>query len=136
MTETTTQTWSPEVEDLLRKFESMTLLQLKEFKEAYESRFGVQAVSAAMAAGPAAGGGASAAAAKEEKTSFDVILESAGANKINTIKVVRALTNLGLKEAKDLVDGAPKPVKTGLSKEEADKAKKALEEAGATAKLQ
>ncbi len=134
MTETTTKSWSPEVEELLRKFESMTLLQLKEFKEAYEERFGVQAIAAAMAA-PAAGGGAP-AAAKEEKTSFDVILESAGANKINTIKVVRALTNLGLKEAKDLVDGAPKPVKTGLSKEEADKAKKALEEAGATAKLQ
>ncbi|MCI0588691.1 MAG: 50S ribosomal protein L7/L12 [Planctomycetes bacterium] len=134
MTETTTKSWSPEVEELLRKFESMTLLQLKEFKEAYEARFGVQAVAAAMVA-PAAGGGAP-AAAKEEKTSFDVILESAGANKINTIKVVRALTNLGLKEAKDLVDGAPKPVKTGLSKEEAEKAKKALEEAGATAKLQ
>jgi large subunit ribosomal protein L7/L12 len=134
MTETTTKSWSPEVEELLRKFESMTLLQLKEFKEAYEERFGVQAIAAAMAA-PAAGGGAP-AAAKEEKTSFDVILESAGANKINTIKVVRALTNLGLKEAKDLVDGAPKPVKTGLPKEEADKAKKALEEAGATAKLQ
>ncbi|HKB14895.1 MAG TPA: 50S ribosomal protein L7/L12 [Planctomycetota bacterium] len=134
MTETT-KTWSPEIEELLKKFESMTLLQLKEFKEAYESRFGVQAVAAAIAA-PAGGGGGAPAAAKEEKTSFDVILESAGANKINVIKVVRALTNLGLKEAKDLVDGAPKPVKTGLSKEEAEKAKKGLEEAGATAKLQ
>ncbi|HET6204797.1 MAG TPA: 50S ribosomal protein L7/L12 [Planctomycetota bacterium] len=136
MTETTTKNWSPEVEELLKRFEAMTLLQLKEFKDAYESHFGVQAAAMAAAAPAGAAGGGASAAAKEEKTSFDVILEAAGANKINTIKVVRALTNLGLKEAKDLVDGAPKPVKTGVTKEEAEKAKKSLEEAGATAKLQ
>ena len=134
MNESATKTWSPEVEDLLKRFESMTLLQLRDFKEAYEERFGVQAAAFAAAAPASAGGGA--APAKEEKTAFDVILESAGANKIGVIKVVRTLTNLGLKEAKDLVDSAPKPLKTGIPKEEADKAKKALEEAGATVKVQ
>jgi large subunit ribosomal protein L7/L12 len=120
------------VDDLIGKFEKMTLLELKEFKEAFEAKFGVTAAAPmAMAAMPA-GGGAAAAAPAEEKTAFDVILESSGANKINVIKEVRAVTSLGLKEAKDLVDGAPKPVKTGVSKEEAAKIKDLLTKAGAT----
>lgn len=121
------------VEELLGKFETMTLLELKEFKDAFETKFGVTAAApvAAAAAAPAGGGGAAAAPA-EEKTAFDVILDNAGANKINVIKEVRAVTGLGLKEAKDLVDGAPKPVKTGVSKEEAAKIKDLLVKAGAT----
>lgn len=121
------------VEDLIGKFEKMTLLELKEFKESFEAKFGVTAaVPMAAAAAPAAGAGGGAAAPAEEKTSFDVILENAGANKINVIKEVRAVTSLGLKEAKDLVDGAPKPVKTGVSKEDAAKIKDLLTKAGAT----
>jgi len=127
-----TKTVSPPIEEMLKKFEAMTLLQLKEFKDAYEERFGVQAAAMAVA-GPGAGAGA--AAPVEEKTSFDVILESSGANKIGVIKVVRAVLNLGLKEAKDLVDAAPKPVKEGIPKDEAEKLLKSLQEAGATAKL-
>ncbi|MBL8692992.1 MAG: 50S ribosomal protein L7/L12 [Planctomycetes bacterium] len=122
------------VDELIGKFEKMTLLELKEFKDAFETKFGVTAaapVAMAVAAAPGAGGGGAAAAA-EEKTSFDVILENAGANKINVIKEVRTVTGLGLKEAKDLVDGAPKPVKNGVSKEEAEKIKDLLTKAGAT----
>ena len=123
---------SATIDELIGKFEKMTLLELKEFKEAFESKFGVTAAApVAMAAMPA-GGGAGAAAAAEEKTSFDVILEKAGDQKINVIKEVRAVTGLGLKEAKDLVDGAPKPVKTGVSKEDAAKIKDVLTKAGAT----
>jgi len=120
------------VDDLIGKFEKMTLLELKEFKDAFETKFGVTAAApvAMMAGGAPAGGGG--AAAVEEKTTFDVILENSGANKINVIKEVRAITSLGLKEAKDLVDGAPKPVKTGVSKEDADKIKDQLTKAGAT----
>jgi large subunit ribosomal protein L7/L12 len=120
------------VDELVGKFEKMTLLELKEFKDAFESRFGVTAAApmAMMPAGGGAGGGA--AAAVEEKTTFDVILEGPGANKINAIKEVRVITGLGLKEAKDLVDGAPKPVKTGVTKEEAEKIKDQLIKAGAT----
>ncbi len=122
------------VEDLIGKFEKMTLLELKEFKEAFEEKFGVTAAApVAVAAMGAAGGGGAAAA--EEQTAFDVILESSGANKINVIKEVRAITSLGLKEAKDLVDGAPKPVKTGVSKDEAAKLKEQLTKAGATVSI-
>ena len=122
------------VDDLLSKFEKMTLLELKEFKDGFETKFGVTAAAPVAMMAPGAGGGAGggAAAATEEKTSFDVILENAGNNKINVIKEVRAITSLGLKEAKDLVDGAPKPVKTGVSKEDAAKIKDQLVKAGAT----
>ncbi|KRT35556.1 LSU ribosomal protein L12P [Acetomicrobium thermoterrenum DSM 13490] len=119
-------------EEIIKAVEEMTVLELSELVKALEDRFGVSAAApvAMMAAAPAAGG-AGAAAEEEEKTEFDVILKSIGANKINVIKVVREITSLGLKEAKDLVDGAPKPVKEGVSKEEAEEIKKKLEEAGA-----
>ena len=118
-------------EELIKAIESMSVLDLAELVKGLEERFGVTAAApVAMAAAPAAGGGAAAPA--EEKTAFDVILASVPADKkIQIIKVVRELTSLGLKEAKDLVEGAPKPVKTGVAKEEADTAKKKLEESGA-----
>ena len=118
-------------EELIKAIEGMSVLDLAELVKGLETRFGVTAAApVAMAAAPAAGGGAAAPA--EEKTAFDVILASAPADKkIQVIKVVRELTNLGLKEAKDLVEGAPKPVKTGVAKEEADTMKKKLEESGA-----
>lgn len=118
-------------EELIKAIEGMSVLDLAELVKGLEARFGVTAAApVAVAAAPAAGGGAAAAA--EEKTAFDVILASAPADKkIQIIKVVRELTNLGLKEAKDLVEGAPKPVKTGVAKEEADTMKKKLEESGA-----
>ncbi len=136
MTEATaTKTVSDKIEKLLKEFEGMTLLEAKEFKEAFESRFGVTAAApVAMAAAPGGGGGGAAPA--EEKTSFDVILEDGGANKIGVIKVVRTVTSLGLKEAKDLVEGAPKPLKAGVPKAEADSIKKQVEEAGGKAKIQ
>jgi large subunit ribosomal protein L7/L12 len=115
-------------EEVVKFIESMSVLELSELVKELEEKFGVSAaapVAVAAAAAPAA------AEAAEEQTEFDVILKSSGANKINVIKVVRALTSLGLKEAKDLVDGAPQPVKTGVSKEEAEDAKKQLVEAGA-----
>jgi large subunit ribosomal protein L7/L12 len=117
---------------MIKAIESMSVLELAELVKGLENRFGVTAAApVAVAAAPAAGGGAAAAAA-EEKTSFDVILASAPADKkIQVIKVVRELTSLGLKEAKDLVEGAPKPVKTGVAKEEADTMKKKLEDSGA-----
>ena len=117
-------------EDLLEVFKNMTVLELNEFLKAFEEEFGVTA--AAPVAVAAAGGGAGAAApeAAEEKDEFDVILNAAGDKKIQVIKVVRELTTLGLKEAKDLVDGAPKPVLEKASKEDAEKAKAKLEEAG------
>ncbi|PRZ40973.1 LSU ribosomal protein L12P [Antricoccus suffuscus] len=117
-------------EDLLAQFEEMTLLELSDFVKAFEEKFDVTA--AAPVAVAAAGGGAAAAPAEEEKDEFDVILESAGDKKIQVIKEVRTLTSLGLKEAKDLVDGAPKPVLEKANKETADSAKEALEAAGAT----
>jgi large subunit ribosomal protein L7/L12 len=120
------------VDDLISAFEEMTLLELKEFRDKFKDHFDVQA-AVAVAAGPAAGGGE--AAAEEEKDSFDVILQSAGEKKIQVIKEVRALTSLGLKEAKELVDGAPKPVLEGANKDDANKAKEALEAAGATVEL-
>lgn len=110
-------------------FDNMTILDMSKFVKEFEERYGVTAAApVAIAAAP---GAATAAAAVEEKTSFDVILVSAGEKKIQVIKVVRELTGLGLKEAKDLVDGAPKPVKTGITKEEADSVKAKLEEQGA-----
>ncbi len=122
------------VNEIVEKIEKLTLLEAAELKKALEEKFGVTAAAPVMMAGamPAAGGGA---AAVEEKTEFNVELKSGGAQKINVIKVVRAATGLGLKEAKDLVDGAPKTVKEGLSKADAEKLKKELEEAGATVEL-
>ena len=118
---------------LVDELSGLTVLEAAELSKMLEEKWGVSAAApVAVAAAGAAGG---AAAAAEEKTAFDVILASAGAQKINVIKVVRELTGLGLKEAKDLVEGAPKPVKTGVSKEEAETMKKKLTEAGATAEV-
>jgi large subunit ribosomal protein L7/L12 len=119
-------------EDILEAVGAMTVMELNDLVKAFEEKFGVSAASLAVA-GPAAGGGGAAAA--EEKTEFDVILTGAGANKVGVIKVVRAITGLGLKEAKDLVDGAPKPVKEGCPKAEAEDIAKQLTEAGATAEI-
>ncbi|NLG62647.1 MAG: 50S ribosomal protein L7/L12 [Candidatus Cloacimonetes bacterium] len=121
-------------EELLEAIGNMTVLELAEFVEAFKTKFGVTAVVAAAGA-PAAGGAGGAPAAAEEKTEFDVILTSAGEKKIQVIKVVRELTSLGLKEAKDLVDNPPKPVKEGVSKEEAEQIKAKLEEQGASVEL-
>jgi len=117
-------------EDFVKQVESMTVLDLSNLVKALEERFGVSAAAAAVAAAPSAGP-AAAAAPVEEQTEFTVVLESAGEKKINVIKAVREVTSLGLKEAKDLVEGAPQTVKEGVSKEEAEKIKKAFEEAGA-----
>lgn len=118
--------------DIAKGIEGLTVVELSDLIKALEDKFGVQAAMPMMAAGVAAGAGAGAAApAAEEKTTFTVVLANAGANKINVIKEVRAITNLGLKEAKDLVDAAPKTVKDGASKEEAEDIKKKLEAAGA-----
>jgi large subunit ribosomal protein L7/L12 len=120
--------------ELLDVFKNMTVLELNEFLKAFEEEFGVTAAApVAVAAAPAAGG--EAAAAAEEQDEFDVVLSAAGDKKIQVIKEVRSLTSLGLKEAKDLVDSAPKPVLEKVSKEDAEKAKAALEEAGATVEL-
>ncbi len=122
-------------DELLDAFKEMTLLELSEFVKKFEEEFDVTAAApVAVAAAPAAGGDGGAGAA-EEKTEFDVILASAGEKKIQVIKEVRGLTSLGLKEAKDLVDNAPKPVLEGVNKETADKAKEALEAAGATVEV-
>ncbi len=118
-------------EDILEAVGSMTVMELNDLVKAFEEKFGVSAASFAAAA-PGAG---AAAAVVEEKTEFDVILTSCGANKVSVIKVVRAITGLGLKEAKDLVDGAPKAVKEGCPKAEADDILKQLVEAGATAEI-
>ncbi|MFF5021143.1 50S ribosomal protein L7/L12 [Micrococcus luteus] len=122
-------------EELLAAFEELTLIELSEFIKAFEEKFDVTAAApVAVATAGGAAGGADAAAA-EEKDEFDVILEAAGDKKIGVIKEVRALTSLGLKEAKDLVDGAPKPILEGVNKETAEKAKEQLEGAGATVTL-
>lgn len=118
-------------EDILAAVEGMTVLELNELVKAFEEKFGVSAAAVAVA-GPAGGG---AAAAAEEKTDFTVVLAEAGGNKVAVIKAVRELTGLGLKEAKDLVDGAPKPVKEAVPKAAAEEAKKKLEEAGAKAEI-
>ena len=116
------------IEELLEKIDALTVAELAELVKAIEEKYGVSAVAAAA---PAAG----AVAAAEEKTSFNVVLKEAGANKIQVIKVVRDATGLGLKEAKDLVDGAPKTIKEGVSKDEAEELKAKFEEAGATVEL-
>jgi large subunit ribosomal protein L7/L12 len=118
--------------EILDKISSLTVLELSELIKAMEDKFGVSAAAAVAVAGPAA---AAPAAAAEEQTEFTVVLASFGENKVNVIKAVRELTGLGLKEAKDLVDGAPKPVKEGISKADADAAKKKLEEAGAKVEI-
>ena len=120
-------------DDILNAIAEMSVMEVVELIDAMEEKFGVTA-AAAVAAAPAAGGG-DAAEVVEEQTEFDVILTSAGEKKVNVIKVVRAITGLGLKEAKGVVDGAPSPVKEGASKDEAEDIKKQLEEAGGTAEL-
>ena len=124
-------------EQILEAIDGMTVLQLSEFIKAFEERYGVTAAApAAVAAAPAAGGDAGAApAAAEEQTEFEVVLTEVGPNKIPVIKVVRELTGLGLKEAKDVVDAAPKAVKEGVDKDEADRIKAALEEQGAKVEI-
>ena len=120
------------VDTVFEQLGSMTVLELVELKKKIEDEWGISAAAPVAVAAP---GGAPAAEAAEEKTSFDVVLNAAGGQKIQVIKVVRAVTGLGLKEAKDLVDGAPNPVKEGVAKEEADTIKGQLEEAGATVEL-
>jgi large subunit ribosomal protein L7/L12 len=122
-------------EEILDQIAGLTVLELAELVKAFEERFGVSAAAPVVAAVAAAPAGAEAAPAEEEKDEFDVILAAVGDKKIQVIKEVRELTKLGLKEAKDLVDGAPKPVLEKVSKEEAEKAKAKLEEAGATVEL-
>ncbi|MDD3530282.1 MAG: 50S ribosomal protein L7/L12 [Gallionellaceae bacterium] len=117
-------------EDILEAVGAMSVMELNDLVKAFEEKFGVSAAALAVA-GPAAG----AAPAAEEKTEFDVVLTAAGANKVNVIKVVRAITGLGLKEAKDMVDGAPKTIKEGCAKAEADDIAKQLTEAGATVEI-
>ena len=119
-------------DELLEQFKEMTLIELSEFVKQFEDTFGVTAAAPVAAAAPAGAGGGAAAEAVEEKDEFDVILEAAGDKKIQVIKEVRTITSLGLKEAKDLVDGAPKPVLEKATKEAAEKAKEALQAAGAT----
>ncbi len=124
---------SEKIAEIVEKIKGLTLVEASELKKALEDEFGVTAAAPVVMAG--APGAGVAATPAEEKTEFDVVLQAAGDKKINVIKVVRAHTGLGLKEAKDLVDGAPKPVKEGISKDEAEKIKKELEEAGATVQV-
>jgi len=127
---------SKKAEEILKSIESLTVLELANLVSALEERFGVQAQAPVVAAGAVAGAaGAAGGGAEEEKTTFNVVLAEVGSNKIQVIKVVREVTALGLKEAKDLVEGAPKPVKEGATKEEAETVKKKLEEAGAKVEL-
>lgn len=123
------------VEDLIKSIEKMTVMELSDLVKALEEKFGVQAAMPTMAAMPQAGGAQGQAAAAEEKTSFDVVLASVGGTKIAVIKEVRTMTNLGLKDAKDLVDSTPKTIKEGVAKEEAEQMKKKLEAVGATVEL-
>jgi large subunit ribosomal protein L7/L12 len=122
-------------EDVIKFIESMTVLELAEFVKELEQKFGVTAAAPVAAVAASSAGGAAAAEAAEEKTTFDVILKDVGPQKIQVIKVVRALTDLGLKEAKDVVEGAPKTLKEGVSKEDAEDAKKKLEEVGAVVEI-
>ena len=123
-------------DQILEAIDTMTVLELSELVKAFEERYGVTAAApVAVAAAPAAGGDGAAAAAAEEQTEFDAVLTDVGANKILVIKAVRELTGLGLKEAKDLVDAAPKAVKEGVAKEEAEQVKEKLAEAGATVEV-
>jgi large subunit ribosomal protein L7/L12 len=124
-----------DVNGILDQIKGLTLLEASQLVKGIEEAFGVSAAAAAVAAAPAAGGAAAAAAPAEEKTEFTVVLTAAGANKINVIKAVREVTNLGLKEAKDLVDGAPKPIKEGVNKDEAETIRKKFTDAGATVEV-
>jgi large subunit ribosomal protein L7/L12 len=125
-----------DINAIAEQIQGLTLLEASQLVKTLEEKLGVSAAAAAVAAAPAAGGAAAAAApAAEEKTEFSVILTAAGANKINVIKAVREVTSLGLKEAKDLVDGAPKPIKEGVNKEEAEAIKKKFTDAGATVEV-
>ena len=130
-----TEQLTKRVEDALKLTEEMTALELASYAKAMRDKFGITATPVAVAAGPVTGAAGAGAAAAEEQTAFDVILAAIGANKIQVIKEIRAITKLGLKEAKDLVESAPKPVKTGAKKEEAVEIKKKLEAAGATVQL-
>ena len=123
-----------DIQSLVDQLSELTVLEAADLAKALEEKWGVSA-AAAVAAAPAAGGGGAAAPAAEEKTEFDVILTGDGGKKINVIKEVRAITNLGLGEAKALVEGAPKPIKEGVNKEEAEKIKKQIEDAGGTVEL-
>src|ERR1700745_1745147 len=125
-----------DINAIAEQIQGLTLLEAAQLVKLLEEKLGVSAAAAAVAVAPAGGGGGAAAApAVEEKTEFNVILTAAGANKINVIKAVREVTNLGLKEAKDLVDGAPKPIKEGVNKEEAEAIKKKFTDAGATVEV-
>jgi large subunit ribosomal protein L7/L12 len=128
---------SEKVQSIIESIKGLSLLEASELVKGLEETFGVSAAAAsvAVAAAPAAGGGGAAAAPAEEKTEFNVVLTAVGGNKIGVIKVVREVTSLGLKEAKDLVEGAPKPVKEGVSKDEAENIKKKFAEAGATVEV-
>jgi large subunit ribosomal protein L7/L12 len=121
--------------EILDAISNMTVLELSQLIKDMEEKFGVSAAAAAVAVAPAAGGGGAAAPAAEEKTEFTVNLTAAGPNKVNVIKIVRAVTGLGLKEAKDLVDGAPKPVKEAIPKADAEAILKQITEAGGTAEI-
>jgi large subunit ribosomal protein L7/L12 len=122
-------------QEILDAIAAKTVLEISELIKMMEEKFGVSAAAAAVAVAPAGGGAGAAAAPAEEKTEFTVMLTEAGPNKVNVIKAVRELTSLGLKEAKDLVDGAPKPVKEGVNKADAEAAKKKLEDAGAKVEI-
>jgi|SRR3954469_15813610 len=124
-----------DVNAILDQIKGLSLLEAAQLVKGIEEAFGVSAAAAAVAAAPAGGGAGAAAAPAEEKTEFNVILTAAGANKINVIKAVREVTSLGLKEAKDLVDGAPKPIKEGVNKDEAEAIRKKFTEAGATVEV-
>jgi large subunit ribosomal protein L7/L12 len=124
-----------DINAIAEQIQGLTLLEASQLVKVLEEKLGVSAAAAAVAVAPAGGGGAAAAAPVEEKTEFTVVLTGAGANKINVIKAVREVTSLGLKEAKDLVDGAPKTVKEGINKDEAATIKKKFEEAGAKVEI-
>jgi large subunit ribosomal protein L7/L12 len=124
-----------DINAIAEQIQGLTLLEASQLVKMLEEKLGVSAAAAAVAVAPAGGGAAAAAAPAEEKTEFTVVLTAAGANKINVIKAVREVTSLGLKEAKDLVDGAPKPIKEGVNKEEAEAIKKKFTDAGATVEV-
>jgi len=124
-----------DINAIAEQIQGLTLIEASQLVKVLEERLGVSAAAAAVAAAPSGGAAAAAAPAAEEKTEFNVILMAAGANKINVIKAVREVTSLGLKEAKDLVDGAPKPIKEGVNKDEAEAIKKKFTEAGATVEV-
>ncbi len=124
-----------DINAIAEQIQGLTLLEASQLVKLLEERLGVSAAAAAVAAAPAAGGAAAAAPAAEEKTEFTVVLTVVGSNKINVIKAVREVTSLGLKEAKDLVDGAPKPIKEGVSKDEAETIRKKFADAGATVEV-